>query len=66
MGHRPFTGGAVVLDRKPLTDERQLLEGASVHRFADLALDQALPCRTDLTAAFGVSSLRAHRSMYRG
>ena len=28
MGQRPFTGRAVVLDRKPLTDERQLRERA--------------------------------------
>src|SRR3954470_17633103 len=61
MGQRPFTGRAVVLDGKPLTHEGQLGEGAFLHRLANLALDQALPCRADLAAAFGVSSLRAHR-----
>ena len=45
MGQRPFTGRAVVLDGKPLTHERQLDERAFLHRLADLALDQALPCR---------------------
>ncbi len=61
MGHRPFTGGTVIFERQPLTLERQLLECASLHRLADLALDQALPGMCRLRSTLGVTALRAHR-----
>ena len=63
MGHRPLACGAVVLDRQAFPDERQLVEGAGLHGFADLALDEAFPRRGDLATALGVTSFGAHCSI---
>jgi len=61
VGHRPLTGGGVVLDREPLAPERQIVERTTLHRLADLPLDEAFPAVSGLRPSFGVLALRAHR-----
>ena len=60
VGHRPVARRAIVLDRQPLADVRQVVERSGIHGVADLALDQALPGGTGLDPAGCVASLRAH------
>ena len=60
MGHRPLAGSRVVLERERLALVGQVVEGAALHRLADLALDEALPRRADLAIPLGVASVHGH------
>ena len=50
----------VVLEREASTLVREIVERASLHRLADLALHEALPGRADLQVSVGRASDRTH------